>query len=193
MNWYQLQDIKSADYVCGFCDNLVASAKGYAANNHSDSNRSWFVRICPHCERPTFFHPKQGRTPASKSGGKVYSLPVDVETLYDEARNAIAASCNTGAVLLCRKLLAHIAVEQGAKEGLSFLKYVEHLSDKGFIPPNGKHWVDHIRLKGNEANHEIVIMSESDASEIISFVEMLLKFVFEFPNRVPVPIPVVPT
>ena len=52
-------------------------------------------------------------------------------------------------------------------------------------PPNGKGWVDHIRKKGNEAAHEIVLMTKADADELIVFSEMLLKFVYEFPNRVP--------
>jgi hypothetical protein len=81
----------------------------------------------------------------------------------------------------------HIAVEQGARAGDSFLAYVTYLADKGFVPPNGRGWVDHIRAKGNEANHEIVLMSPDDASELIAFAEMLLKFIYEFPNRVPKP------
>ena len=65
--------------------------------------------------------------------------------------------------------------------------YVEYLSNKGYVPPNGRGWVDHIRKKGNEANHEIVLMKKEDAEELILFSEMLLKFIFEFPNKIPVP------
>jgi len=79
----------------------------------------------------------------------------------------------------------NIAVSQGAKEGLEFIKYVNYLSDKGYIPPNGKHWVDHIRKKGNEATHEIALMKENDAKELMAFTEMLLRFVYEFPKSVP--------
>jgi hypothetical protein len=55
----------------------------------------------------------------------------------------------------------------------------------GYVPPNGKGWVDHIRKKGNEATHEILLMSKTDAEELITFVEMLLKFIYEFPSRIP--------
>ncbi len=79
----------------------------------------------------------------------------------------------------------NIAVDQGAKEGLKFIEYVTYLSDNGYTPPNGKHWVDHIRKKGNEATHEITVMSENDAKELIVFIEMLLRFIFEFPSMVP--------
>ena len=81
----------------------------------------------------------------------------------------------------------HLAVEKGAPTGKSFLEYVEYLAQKGYVPPDGKGWVDHIRKKGNEANHEIKIMSEADAKDLIAFSEMLLKFVYEFPAKVPPP------
>jgi len=51
------------------------------------------------------------------------------------------------------------------------------------IPPDGKDWVDHIRKKGNEANHEIAIMAVGDAEELIIFCGGLLRFVYEFPAR----------
>ena len=77
----------------------------------------------------------------------------------------------------------NIAVEQGADEGKSFIEYIEYLSARGFVPPNGKEWVDHIRKKGNEATHEIVLMEQNDALDLINFIEMLLKFIYEFPRR----------
>ncbi|GIW50780.1 MAG: hypothetical protein KatS3mg081_0135 [Gemmatimonadales bacterium] len=58
---------------------------------------------------------------------------------------------------------------------------MQYLVDHHFVPPDAKDWLDHIREKGNEANHEIVIMSKEDAEELVSFSEMLLKFIFEFP------------
>ena len=81
----------------------------------------------------------------------------------------------------------NIAVEQGASDGLRFIEYVEYLANNGFIPPNGRTWVDHIRRKGKEATHENALITQADAEEIVAFVEMLLKFVYEFPARVPGP------
>jgi hypothetical protein len=78
----------------------------------------------------------------------------------------------------------HIAVDKGADEGKRFIEYIEYLSDNNYVPPNGKAWVDHIRKKGNEANHEIKIMSKGDALNLITFIEMLLKFIYEFPSRI---------
>jgi hypothetical protein len=82
-----------------------------------------------------------------------------------------------------------VAVAQGADANKPFVSYVEYLADRGYVPPNGKGWVDHIRKKGNEANHEIRLMTQPDAEELISFAEMLLKFIYEFPSRVPTKLP----
>jgi hypothetical protein len=130
-----------------------------------------------------FSYSKQ--VPGVSYGNSVAHLPSDVSSLFNEARSCTAASCYTAAVLICRKLLMNIAVAQGAKAGGTFLSYVEYLADSGYVPPNGKAWVDHIRKKGNEATHEIVLMTQDDAHDLISFAEMLLKFIYEFPNRVP--------
>ena len=48
--------------------------------------------------------------------------------------------------------------------------------------PDGKEWVDHIRNVGNDANHEIIIMKNETSKELLTFMEMLLKIVYEFPN-----------
>ena len=77
----------------------------------------------------------------------------------------------------------NIAVEKGAKENLSFVEYVNYLYDKGIIAKGSKDWVDHIREKGNEANHEIKIMSKEDAERLIQFIEIMLKQIYEFPAR----------
>jgi hypothetical protein len=78
----------------------------------------------------------------------------------------------------------HIAVAKGAEEGKKFIEYVQFLADKNYIPPDAKDWVDHIREKGNEANHEITIMNKEDANDLISFSEMLLKLIYEFPANI---------
>ncbi len=61
--------------------------------------------------------------------------------------------------------------------------YVCFLADNVWIPPNGREWVDEIRKRGNEQNHEIVLATREDAAELLDFIEMLLRFVYEFPAR----------
>ena len=180
MGWSDARSIEPRSYVCGHCGNQVGSAVGY---DDPYQDRA-YIYICPTCEKPTYFG--QGRqTPGIRPGVEVEFLPEGVGALYREARDCVAVSAYTASVLVCRKLLMHIAVEKEAKVGGKFIEYVEYLSEKGYVPPNGKRWVDHIRQKGNEANHEISVMSAEDARELLMFVEMLLKFVYEFPSRIP--------
>ena len=73
----------------------------------------------------------------------------------------------------------NLAVVEGASENMSFVQYVDYLSSNGFVPPKGKPWVDKIRQKGNEANHEIHTVSPTDAADILRLTELLLKFNFE--------------
>jgi hypothetical protein len=76
----------------------------------------------------------------------------------------------------------NISVGQGAEEGKSFAYYVNFLNDNNYIPPNGKDWVDSIRKLGNEANHKIDFKTQDDAKLIITFTEMLLRFIYEMPG-----------
>jgi len=179
MAWQNENEIGSKQFNCGFCGNRIATIKGFYS-----SNAAHRIYICPHCERPTFFD-GAAQIPGVAPGADVAHLPNELEAIYNEARRCVSINAYTSAVLSCRKLLMHIAVQQGAEPGKTFIHYVEHLANNGYVPPNGKAWVDHIRKKGNEATHEIVLMSPGDANELISFAEMLMKFIYEFPARVP--------
>jgi len=175
--WQNLADIGPRSYKCKFCDKDVATRMGYYRKGVPHQ-----ISICPNCANPTYFLGTE-QIPAPLLGNTVDELPENINALYDEIRDCTGINAYTSAVLSCRKLLMNIAVEQGADEGKSFLEYVEYLSGKGYVPPDGKEWVDHIRKKGNEANHEIVLMDQDDALDLINFSEMLLKFIYEFPKR----------
>ncbi len=178
--WVNASGIESKSYTCGFCGNVVASAHGYTVRR----TKYLRIRICPHCSNPTYFG-NGIQIPQVAPGNEVHHLPEDVDTLYKEARNCVSVNAYTSSVLACRKLLMNIAVTQGAEEGKSFFHYVEFLANNGYVPPNGRGWVGHIRKRGNEATHEMEIMPQEVAEELIAFIEMLLKFIYEFPAKVP--------
>lgn len=183
MGWQSTINIGARQFRCGHCGFNVANDKGY----HPDNGGNRRLYICPNCDNPTFFDDKSRQFPGVAPGSEVSHLPADLGQLFREARNCCGVSAYTASVLASRKMLMNIGVQQGATEGLKFIEYIEYLAKNGFIPPNGKTWVDHIRKKGNEATHEIALMTKADAEELISFTEMLLKFIYEFPNRVPTP------
>ena len=188
-NWQNPMDLPSQEWRCGYCGNDVANDKGYVKiNPGGGASMIGAVYLCPHCDNPTFFaidewSQEEEQTPGAKYGDDVSGLPKDVSTLYDEIRQCCQDGSYTASVLESRKMLMHVAVSCGAGTNLSFAAYVDYLADKGYIPPNGREWVDEIRKGGNEANHEITITSKDDAIQLLDFVEMLLKFVYEFPSR----------
>lgn len=186
MNWRQPQTLPPYSFRCGYCGDTVSSEKGLKVGDHGDGSGAQraAIYICPSCNGPTFISPDREQFPKVILGNSVSRVSRDLNSLYEEARRCTGQGCYTAAVLVCRKILMNIAVEQGAEEGKRFIEYVDYLARAGFIPPNGRHWVDHIRKKGNEATHEIRIMEESDAKEILIFSEMLLKFIYEFPSMV---------
>lgn len=181
INWQSVGNIGPRSYRCGYCGHFVGPDRGYYAENPT-----FRIYICSFCNQPSYFAGDH-QTPGIAYGNEVDHLPDGVGALYREARNCVAVSSFTAAVLTCRKLLMNVAVAQSAPEGQSYLAYVTYLAEKGYVPPHGRGWVDHIREKGNEANHEIKLIERADAEQLISFVEMLLKFIYEFPKKIPVP------
>lgn len=179
--WHQEVQLPGRYYLCGHCGANIASERGYRSNQ--DTKIGPIIYICGGCNRPSFFY-ESIQIPSSPLGASVMNLPPDIQTVYEEARQCCSVQAYTSSVLVCRKLIMHVAVNKSAKENQSFAHYVDYLADQGYVPPDGKAWVNRIRTQGNEATHEIVVKSLTDAQEVLGFVEMLLKFIFEFPARI---------
>lgn len=189
--WNETKPQYDVRYKCGYCGVDTAPSWGWQTSPTSRENMNMLglVLICTSCNRPTFIEIEDKiivrTTPSAKMGNEVLGLPQEVLSLYDEARKCTGAGAFTAAVLVCRKILMHVAVEKGASKGKGFFEYVEYLANKSYIPQDGKVWVDYIRTKSNEANHEIIVMEERDAEDLITFTEMLLRIVYEFKHRLP--------
>lgn len=167
--------------TCGYCGEHVAPSKGYCISL-GDRDVA-YIYACPHCQNPIIYFTADKETvPGVKFGREVKNLPENIQLLYDECRTCYANQCYTSAQMIARTLLMHIAVEQGAGVGLPFVKYVNYLNDNGYIPPNGKKWVDFIRTSGNVANHEIVIKEKEETEKVITFLSTLLLVIYELPN-----------
>jgi hypothetical protein len=190
--WHVEKEMYSKEYTCAHCGLPLASASGFNGEVYTmrEGHKTRFeehglhaaIYICHHCTRPTFFGPDDEQIPGACYGVAVNGITdAAVSDLYGEARRATSAGCYTAAVLCCRKLLMHIAVAKSAKEGEPFASYVDYLASKGYVPPDATDCVDHIRKKGNEANHQINIMKPDDAEELLDYVGILLKLIYEYP------------
>lgn len=181
--WQNPAILQSRAYTCGHCGKLVGPNIGYLTG--SVNNERHFIYLCTYCEKPTYFDNNDTQIPGVPYGNDVSHVPSDIAKLYRETRNCMTVSAYTASVLACRKLLMNLAVDQGAAENQHFIEYVNYLDSQGFVPRTARQWVDHIRKKGNEATHEIQMVTKEDATDLITFTEMLLKIIYEFPQRLP--------
>lgn len=188
--WFYTGEIATQSYDCGYCGRRVASAvgciklaPGTIQPPSPPKQPLGFVCICPACCQPTFIEGEL-QVPGIAYGRPVGHLPEGLNELYDQARNCMAVNAFIPAVMAARTILMHLAVDQGAAVGLRFVEYVDYLVDNGFAPPKSKPWINHIRLKGNDAAHTIALMTRDDAEQVLRFVEMALLFVYEYPASV---------
>jgi hypothetical protein len=180
--WNRSETIKPHAFICGHCQCKTGNDQGY----YLWPNAEYRIYICPVCVKPTFIDDDAGgrQTPGVPYGDPVRGAPAQVTAAYDEARHCMSVAAWTAAVLLCRKILMAVAVNEGAPTNQSFQQYVTYLVDNAYVTPKARGWVDEIRKRGNEATHEIPAMSQHDARELLTFVEMLLKTIYEFPAAV---------
>ena len=75
----------------------------------------WWLE-CSNCGRGSV---RNGPTisPGVSFGPQLQGLPPAVEAAYQQARRSMSVEAYTGAELVCRKILMHVAVEKGAKAG----------------------------------------------------------------------------
>jgi hypothetical protein len=176
--------IPGFSYVCPHCGDSVSPANSYrSAQTILKSTRTavepTVILTCPKCTYPTISI-AGGRQffPSQKIGSPLRNLPPQIEAMYEEARGCSAAGAHTACAMVARKLLMNLAVSEGAPENLKFAAYVDFLSANGHVPKRGKGWVDRIRLKGNEAVHELPSTTPQDAADIMTLLEYLLRFNF---------------
>lgn len=191
LHW-QYGEIPPASFTCSFCGNKVTSNKGIPLvenlSSFSDSRvkphkPASGVYLCINCYRPTFVFENE-QFPEPRIGETLTKLPDDINSIYEEARDCYSVRAYTGVTLLCRKLLMHVAVHFGAKEGDTFVHYIDFLNDSGYITATSRKWVDKIRSFGNDVNHKIDIETNDNAKMILQFTEMILKSDFEYPAMI---------
>lgn len=178
-------DVESHKVKCGYCGNIIAPHIGYAIRKGDKTGPILaYIYMCPHCKNPIiYFAREKAVIPGSMYGRDIKNLPEKIDLLYSECRTCYANQCYTASQMIARTLLMHIAVEQGADENKTFAYYVDYLDSKGYIPPNGKAWVDFIRTSGNIANHELIIKEKEETEKVISFLSTLLLVIYELPNE----------
>lgn len=170
---------------CGPVSFLVVAAS--TDGSYSPDGRLEFLR-CARCRRGSVDN-RGVISPGASTLAAVDGCPEDVEAAWTEVRSDLSAGAATSAVMMCRKLLFHIAVEQGlpavdAKgKGPSFEACLAQLREKGLLTPPLEPWVQHIKEVGNKANHDLAVISAEDAQRVATFTRQLLVTTYEMPHK----------
>jgi len=93
------------------------------------------------------------------------------------------SECPNGAIMLMRKLIMHVAVEEGDKDGKKFEQYIDFLCTNGIVPKKSKSKADSVRKLGNSTNHEVENRTMGEAQNCFEFIELLLKVNYEFADE----------
>lgn len=105
--------------------------------------------------------------------------------MWNEIRECLGVGAFTASVMLCRKLLMHVAVAHGlparnAKDfAPTFAQCVDHLLAEGIVTKRMEPWIERIREVGNEANHEIAPVGKESALDVATFTQKLLELAYE--------------
>lgn len=117
-------------------------------------------------------------------------LPPDIGTAWTEVTECLGVNAYTAAAIMSRKILLHVAVEQGLAaanargKSPTFEEAVDYLEQNHIITPMMKPWVDQVRTSGNVATHELPATPADEALEIAEFTQQLLLLVYEMPGRI---------
>ena len=182
-------------YHCGWCGNRVVSSidwKSDFVKSHTLYYRM-VISICAYCTKPTIFtfsgqHPDDLRPksviPAPDMNKNVAGMPYEIEQAYAEACACLSQNAPTAAVMMCRKLLIYIAVQEGAeKDWDGYERYVDFLKKEGHVPPKAHKMTDFVRKIGNSANHQLKPINAKDAEALLNFIGTLLIFIYAFPEQ----------
>jgi Domain of unknown function (DUF4145) len=168
-------------YTCPWCSKVVSGLIVASATSGTGEGDTAWTR-CPSCLEGALVRDElfgHSVYPPVPFGPDIVGLPQDVKDAYTEARYCIGVRAYTAAELVCRKILMHIAVDKGAKEGQKFAAYLTYLESAGYVTPPMKGWVELIRKHGNVATHELPSTNRQRAASTVMFTAELLRLVYE--------------
>lgn len=181
-----LQSVSRSDayleFTCPSCSKSISGSVIAQTRADLEDTQVLWVR-CPSCHHGAVVN-SGVLAPFAPAGELVEGLPADVAAAYDEARKCAGVHAFTSCELMCRKILMHVAVDKGDKDGESFAHYITYLEESGYTTPTMKPWVDLIRRHGNLSTHEIPPADQGRAMGTLAFTAQLLKLVYEMDFKV---------
>lgn len=182
-SWVSIGTGGARAFICWNCSKEIASEKYYHSSDNAGNFMS-YIYICPNCNAPLISDDEDKQIILSLPGIEIEKIPADINIIYNEIRKSMQSNCFNGAIMLMRKLIMHIAVEEGAEEGKKFIEYIDYLCEEGIVPKKSKNKANSVRTLGNSTNHEIEARTKEEAQNCFEFIELLLKVNYEFANEI---------
>lgn len=182
-------DTTWSDAPCPYCGHqhaLVVAAETDGNYEQAPNFTAWFR--CVAC-KAGFVSQDGVIQPAPMPLRTPDGVPADEGAVWEEVRACLGIGASTAVVMLCRKLLFHIAATHGIPESNSrgyapgFAECVQHLQEEGIVTSRMKPWVDRIKEIGNDANHTLVPITTEQAFDVATFMEQLLVLAYELDAR----------
>ena len=109
-------------------------------------------------------------------------VPIQIATVFQEAVRAMHAECPRASAVMARRTLEAITADKGETKG-RLADRLNNLAEKGVLIPTLAAWSKEVRLVGNTGAHfdPISSVSPKDTEDLISFVQELLRYLYELP------------
>lgn len=182
---------------------------GYVISQGGQNRRTLIDQVtsmeCRNCHQPVIVIEQEyvGDSPSNKkhSGGYINyrglfwwpfqgmnlssDIPEDIQEILQEAKTTFSAQCYRASAVMSRRTLEAITVDKGETEGV-LANRIKNLVKTGVLDKNLGDWATEIRLIGNSGAHfdPIKNVEKEDASQIILFIEELIKYVYVMPAEI---------
>lgn len=184
--WNHTSKIESTAFVCWNCGKNIATNEGYIASykdKYGGINEKPMIYICHQCSAPSIVDNERHLVLCPLPGKEIKHLPEDINSVYKEARACMSVSAYTAAIMLFRKIIMNMAVEEGAEEGNNFKYYLGYLCKEGLVHKKQTKQAEKVKDLGNDANHKIEYRTKEEAEMLFKFVEQFLITNYEFADE----------
>jgi hypothetical protein len=168
---------------CPFCGGTQMAV--VARNNEAPGQANYVEWLrCVNCLHAVVRNADE-LSPTTRPFDLPNALEGEALAAWQEVRSCLSVGATTAAVMMCRKLLFHIAAEHGLPEkdakgrAPTFAEALDHLEAEGVFTTRMRPWVERIKDVGNEANHDLASISIDQAMDVARFTRQLINLAYE--------------
>jgi len=169
------------EYKCLYCERTVVPKKGYdirmpnlqmlvakfCSNQDCNLLSLWTPAIQIH-DILVLWYRKQ----------RDCGIQMLIQSDYREACKSFVNDCYLAVALVCRTMLAHIAINTGGNPNDPFEEHIDHLVNTKNIPVTSQEPLKEVLGLANKATHNPTEITEMDALKCLANLGMVLRYIF---------------